>query len=122
MNRSHSYEATAHLTGDWTMAGVVKQVSRLTELDIRGIRPGIPAVIDCSGIDRIDLSGFQLLYVWLHCLELNGLRPELVNVPPWMREAQLRQGLAQAFEGEPSEREAAERPPRAATRCAGIHQ
>jgi len=79
-------------------------VTRLTELEIRNTRPGGSVVIDCSGIDQIDLSGFQLLYVWLHCMQLSGVRPELVNMPEWMLEAQQRQGIAQVFENELQER------------------
>jgi ABC-type transporter Mla MlaB component len=83
---------------------VVQQVSRLAELEIGGARPGDAVVIDCSGIAEIDLSGFQLLYVWLQCIQLSGLRPELVNIPEWMLEAQERQGITQVFEKELQER------------------
>jgi ABC-type transporter Mla MlaB component len=96
--------ATTRLIGDWTIAGVIQQVTRLSELEIRSGRSGDTVVIDCSGIDQIDLSGFQLLYVWLHCMQLSGLHPELVNMPEWMREAQQRQGIAQVFENELQER------------------
>lgn len=104
MKTTHSCAETTCLIGDWTISGVVQQVTRLTELEIRSSRPGAPVVIDCSGIDRIDQSGFQLLYVWLHCMQMNGLHPELVNMPEWMREAQQRQGIAQVFEHELQER------------------
>jgi len=104
MKTTHSCAETTRLIGDWTISGVVQQVTRLTELEIRSSLPGVPVVIDCSGIDRIDLSGFQLLYVWLHCMQLNGLHTELVNMPEWMCEVQQRQGVAQVFENVPQER------------------
>jgi len=98
MNPAYSSAATTHLTGDWTIAGVVQQVSRLTEFEIGCARSGVTVVVDCSGIAGIDLSGFQLLYVWLQCIQLRGLRPKLVNMPEWMREAQELQGVSQVFE------------------------
>jgi len=73
-------------------------VNQLTEFEIGCARSGVTVVVDCSGIAGIDLSGFQLLYVWLHCIQLSGLRPELVNMPDWMREAQELQGIKQIFE------------------------
>lgn len=96
--------STIHLTGDWTITGVVQQVPRLTGLEICGTCSVKTVAVDCSGINGIDLSGFQLLYVWLHCIQLNGLHPELVNMPDWMHEAQKRQGVAQVFEHEIQER------------------
>jgi ABC-type transporter Mla MlaB component len=93
--------AAAHLSGDWTIAGVGQQVASLTAFRIDDAGPGATIAIDCSGIDGIDLSGFQLLFVWLHCIQLRGLRPELVNMPEWMSAAQERQGLATLFTCEP---------------------
>lgn len=104
MKRTHSCAATIHLIGDWTITGVVKQVSHLTGLHNSGARPGDPVAIDCSGIAGIDLNGFQLLSVWLHCIQLSGLRPKLVNVPNTMREAQKRQGITQLLDNELQER------------------
>jgi len=91
---------TTHLAGDWTIAGVVQQLPRLAQSEISGARPGGTVVIDCSGIRGIDHNGFQLLYVWLHCIQLRGLRPELVNLSGSMREAQERLGIKQLFENE----------------------
>jgi len=104
MKHSYSGAATIHLTGDWTITGVVQQVPRLTGLEMRRTCRAGTVAVDCSGIAEIDLSGFQLLYVWLHCIQLHGLRPELVNMPVWMYEAQKRQGVAQVFENELMER------------------
>jgi len=39
----------------------------------------------------MDMSGMQLLNVWLHCLSLRGVEPTLVNVPESLRHAM--QGL-----------------------------
>ncbi|MBI2353749.1 MAG: STAS domain-containing protein [Deltaproteobacteria bacterium] len=100
MEVTNSYTATTHLLGDWTIVGVVQQAALLTELQFLRASPGATVVIDCSGIDGIDLSGFQLLYVWLHCIQLSGVRPKLVNMPDWMRDAQERLGIMQVFENE----------------------
>jgi ABC-type transporter Mla MlaB component len=109
MEQPHAKAVATRLIGDWTMTGVVQQVTRLTELEIRNSRPGSTVIIDCSDINRIDLGGFQLLYVWLHCIQLNGLKPELVNVPEWMREAQDRLRISQVFKIELQERVAVDR-------------
>lgn len=84
--------ATTRLTGDWTIMGVVRQATRLTQSEIND---GYPAtvVVDCSGIDDIDMNGFELLYFWLHCIRLRGLRPVLKNIPECMRVAQQRLGI-----------------------------
>jgi anti-anti-sigma regulatory factor len=103
MGAGISATATARLSGDWTIAGVGQQVASLTEFRIEGTGPDTTVAIDCSGIDGIDLSGFQLLFVWLHCIRLRGLRPELVNMPDWMSTAKERQGLNRLFECTPEE-------------------
>lgn len=72
----------------------------MTQPEICGVRPGGTVVVDCSGIRGIDHNGFQLLYVWLHCIQLRGMHPELVNMPGCMREAQERLGIKQLFENE----------------------
>ena len=94
----------AHLSGDWTIAGVGQQVASLTEFRINGADSGATVAIDCSGINGIDLSGFQLLFVWLHCIRLRGMRVELVNMPDWMQEARQQQGLAHSIDYELQER------------------
>jgi ABC-type transporter Mla MlaB component len=92
--------STTHLNGDWTISGIVQQLPRLTKLKFNTDRANAIIAVDCSGIEEIDLHGFELLYVWLHCIKLRGLRTELVNIPDWMREAQVRMGVNQAFESE----------------------
>ena len=51
-----------------------------------------------SGIAGIDLCGFQLLYTWLHCLDIRGVKPKLVNVPDFVHESQDRLGLTALFD------------------------
>lgn len=66
------------LEGDWTISGVIKQIGPLTELSGRLDAQVTNVVIDCSAIEMIDASGFQVLYTWLQCLHLRGFQPRLV--------------------------------------------
>lgn len=101
---SNTSISTTNLIGDWTLTGIVQQVASLTKFENNAVHPGDTVVIDCSGIDRIDLNGFQLLYVWIHCIQLRGFHPELVNMPQWMCEAQERERAVRAIENELHER------------------
>ena len=107
MGHTGSFATTAHLSGDWTIAGVVQQVALLTEFQAAESAPGATVVIDCSGIDEIDLSGFQLIFAWLHCIRIKGLQHELINVPDWMRDGQRRLGITLESEPELTERKCA---------------
>jgi len=89
---------SAYLEGDWTINGVVGQIDPLMELSSSWDRNGSEVKIDCSGIAQIDLCGFQLLYTWLHCLEIRGIRQKLVNVPEVVQRSQSRLGLSNIFE------------------------
>ncbi|MDD5286184.1 MAG: STAS domain-containing protein [Desulfuromonadaceae bacterium] len=91
--------ATSYLNGNWTIAGIVQQVPRLPELKLNDNRTDSTIAIDCSGIEEIDMNGFELLHVWLNCIKLRGLRAELVNMSDSMRDAQKRMGIKQPFEG-----------------------
>ena len=88
----------AHLEGDWTINGVVRQIDPLMELSRNWDRTSTVIDIDCSGIAGIDLCGFQLLYTWLHCLDIRGVKPKLVNVPDFVHESQDRLGLTALFD------------------------
>jgi ABC-type transporter Mla MlaB component len=89
-----------NLSGDWTMSGISNQVPLLMAIS-SGIGGGIPQtnrlVVDCSGIKQIDMSGLQLLYVWVQCLQIKGLRAELVNLSDCMRSTVQKVGLHQFF-------------------------
>lgn len=89
-----------HLNGDWTIAGIVQQLPRLTKFQFNTDRTDATIAIDCSGIEEIDVHGFELLYVWLHCIKLRGLRTELINIPDNMLKAQMRMGVKQVFGSE----------------------
>ncbi|MDD2853822.1 MAG: STAS domain-containing protein [Desulfuromonadaceae bacterium] len=92
MEAVSSSVVTKRLNGDWTITGVVQQVTCLTESRHGDSRSGGTVSIDCSGIEKIDLSGIELLGTWLHCIQLSGRRPELLNIPDHMRETGKYQG------------------------------
>jgi ABC-type transporter Mla MlaB component len=89
---------SAQLQGDWTINGVVRQIDPLMELSRGWDRTSAVVDIDCSGIAGIDLCGFQLLYTWLHCLDIRGVKPKLVNVPELVQQSQNRLGLSELFD------------------------
>lgn len=95
---AQTYEANEILTGDWTIAEITQHVEKLMKLSNDSM-PG-EISIDCSGIRAIDLSGFQLLYVWLRCLQIKGLRPRLVNIPEQILESQRMLGFQPTFSSE----------------------
>lgn len=76
----------AHLAGDWTLGGATRNLSLLS-LSLQQFEPGSEQsmCIDCGEIKNVDMSGMQLLNVWLHCLRLRGVEPTLVNVPESLR-------------------------------------
>lgn len=92
MKAVSSSVVTKRLNGDWTITGVVQQVACLTESRHGDSRSSGTVAIDCSGIEKIDLSGIELLGTWLECIQLSGRRPELVNMPVCMRETGKRLG------------------------------
>jgi ABC-type transporter Mla MlaB component len=96
----HSITLTEKIGGDWSIAGIALQAKPLTELSNRCHEATRTVALDCGDIKSIDLSGFQLLYVWMHCLHLKGLQPKLVNVPDFMRESQRRLGIAPLFDSQ----------------------
>ena len=100
MKTEHAGVAT-NLSGDWTMNGISHQVQSLMAIS-SGVGGGVAQtgklVVDCSGIKEIDISGLQLLYVWLQCLKIKGLRAELVNFSDGMRSTVQKVGLHKFFE------------------------
>jgi len=77
---------SAHLAGDWTLSGATRNLSLLSR-SLQQFEPGSDhsICIDCGEIKSVDMSGMQLLNVWLHCLRLRGVEPTLVNVPESLR-------------------------------------
>ncbi len=84
------------LSGDWTINSIVSQANYLMSLSentVAGAALHRRFQVDCSEVDRIDLSGLQLLYVWMQCLQIKGVSAELVNLSDDMRLAVQQFGL-----------------------------
>ena len=100
MKNSTASGISTQLQGDWTIAGIARQTKPLAEFS-RGCRKTHGNVnIDCSGIENIDLCGFQLIYVWMQSLNAKGLHTKLVNLPNFVVETQRRLGLVPLFDPE----------------------
>lgn len=90
---NNSSNLSIQLQGDWTIGGVVQQLSQLQELSVT-IHDAPPAIsVDCHGIESIDMCGFQLLEVWLHCQQIKGHKTTVINMPDFMRESRQRLGI-----------------------------
>lgn len=87
-----------HLSGDWTIGGVVAQVEALRHsLEKLSGRQNTHLQVDCAKIDCIDMSGLQLLHVWLQCANIRGVQAQLINLPEEMQQIIQRLGLNQSF-------------------------
>jgi len=87
------------LTGNWNLSGLVLQIESLstplqTESNLEK-----PYRIDCSEIRNVDMSGLQLLQVWMQCISMRGVKPELINPPEGMLQTIRQFGLEKSFFG-----------------------
>jgi len=85
------------LSGHWNTSGVVLQIKSLPSL--LQMESGLEKfiIIDCSKISSVDFYGLQLLHAWLQCLNLRGVKPELINLPANMQQAIKQTGLEKCF-------------------------
>ncbi len=87
-----------HLSGDWTIAGVITQVEALSHsLEKLSDHQNKRLNVDCAKIDCIDMSGLQLLHVWIQCANMRGVQTQLINLPEAMQQIIQRLGLNQSF-------------------------
>lgn len=87
-----------HLSGDWTISGVVSQADLLSRsLEKLASTRKKRIRIDCGSIDAIDMSGLQLLHVWMELVKMRGVEAELLNLPDDMLHTIERLGLGQSF-------------------------
>lgn len=70
------------LEGDWTLTGVTRNLDSLA-LSLQQLESGLEKDlrIDCGRMKEADISGLQLLNVWLQCATFRGMKPTLINVP-----------------------------------------
>lgn len=96
MSNQHN-EPGVKLSGCWNLSGVVLQIESLSTL--QWLESGLVKLIriDCSEISSIDMSGLQLLHVWMQCVRLRGVKPELVNLPEDLQHTIKRLGFEKYF-------------------------
>lgn len=86
------------LSGDWTISGVVNQVNLLSKSLEKLVSASKKRIhVDCGRIDSIDMSGLQLLHVWMELVKMRGIETELLNMPDGMRQTIKRLGLGHSF-------------------------
>lgn len=90
----------AHLQGDLTHSGVTRNIINSLAVSLQKIiSVGEKSIrIDCGRIRSADISGLQLLYVWMHCARFRGVEPELVNLPDTLQKTMHRMGLEHCFQ------------------------
>jgi anti-anti-sigma regulatory factor len=89
----------AHLQGDLTHFGVTNNIINLLAVSLQKIVSGGDKniFIDCERICKADISGLQLLYVWMQCARFRGVEPALVNLSDSLRLAIRRMGFEHCF-------------------------
>ena len=86
------------LTGDWTIVGVVDQCEALSRsLQELEASQKSELHIDCGKINNIDMSGLQLLHVWIELVRMRGVETQLFNLPDDMVQTIERLGLHHSF-------------------------
>jgi anti-anti-sigma regulatory factor len=91
----------AHLRGDLTHSGVTNNIINLLAVSLQKIISGGDKYIriDCERVRVADVSGLQLLYVWMQCARFRGVEPTLVNLSDNLQQTMQRMGLEQCFTG-----------------------
>jgi anti-anti-sigma regulatory factor len=56
--------------------------------------------IDCKGISTADISGLQLLYIWMQSARFRGVEPELVNMSNNLLQTIEKMGFGCCFTGD----------------------
>jgi anti-anti-sigma regulatory factor len=91
----------AFIEGDLTHSGVTLNMIDLLAASLQKIVSGEDKNIriDCERIRTADVSGLQLLYVWMQCARLRGVEPALVNLSDSLRQNIKRMGFEDCFTG-----------------------
>jgi ABC-type transporter Mla MlaB component len=89
----------AHLQGDLTHSGVTDNIINSLAVSLHQVALGGQKNmrIDCGSIGAADISGLQLLYVWMQCARFRGVEPELVNMSGTLQQTMLGMGLGHCF-------------------------
>jgi ABC-type transporter Mla MlaB component len=91
----YSEGTVTHLQGDITHAKITLSIINfLAEvLHMTTVAEGKTIQIVCDKIKSADISGLQLLSVWMQCARFRGFEPELINLPETLRKDMLRLGM-----------------------------
>ena len=97
---THTSEHKHELTGDWSLAGVVKQLDSLTNT-LNTLDPDQTKIlhVDCTKVNNVDMSGLQLLHVWSECARIRGVELRMINIPDQMHKIIQSVGLGHSFSG-----------------------
>jgi anti-anti-sigma regulatory factor len=97
--------SVAFIEGDLTHSGVTLNMINLLAASLQKIESGGDKNIriDCERIRTADVSGLQLLYVWMQCARLRGVEPALVNLSDSLRQNIKRMGFEDCFTGASSQ-------------------
>ena len=89
----------AHLKGDLTFSGMTHSSIEALTVSLRQMDCESDKYIriDCGKIGEADMSGLQLLYVWMQCARFRGVEPHLINIPEYLRSAMHRMELGHCF-------------------------
>jgi ABC-type transporter Mla MlaB component len=79
----------AYLQGNLIHSGVTQNIINSLAVFLQEIASGggKKICIDCKKVLVSDISGMQLLYVWMECARFRGMEPELVNLPDTLQQA-----------------------------------
>jgi len=99
-----SKDTVAHLQGDLTHLGVTHNIINTLAVTLQEIVSGGDKNIriDCKGIRTADISGLQLLYVWMQSVRFRGVEPELVNMSNNLLQTFEKMGFGCCFTGNSS--------------------
>lgn len=91
----------AYLHGKLTHTGMTDNIvkslavslSKIESVGEKGLR------IDCGKVRSADISGLQLLYVWMQCARFRGVEPELINLSDTLQQSIHTLGVGDHFTG-----------------------
>jgi len=92
-------DTVAHLQGDLTRTGVTGSTIDELAVSLGQLESGGKknVRIDCGRIRTADVSGLQLLYVWMQCARFRGVESELVNLSDSLQQAMQGTGFIDCF-------------------------
>ena len=91
----------ARLQGDLTHSGVTKSIINSLAVCLLKIESGVEKTIriDCGRVLSADISGLQLLYVWIQCARFRGVETKLINLSVSLEQTLANMGLGHCFTG-----------------------